>query len=79
MKRKQPVVNRVELPTRSPTIHGAVLYLLLDRFDAAGWVWGVAGTLYVLLVVASVIQIFFREKQRSVFGGVDDIGAPHSD
>ncbi len=33
----------------------AVVWLLLDRFNPAGWIWGVVGTICVLNMIISVL------------------------
>lgn len=45
------------LPTRLPTMPTAVAFLLLDRFKAPGWIWGVAGTMIVLWWVSCIISV----------------------
>jgi hypothetical protein len=45
------------LPTRLPTTQTAVAFLLLDRFAAPGWVWGVVGTVIVLWWVSCIISV----------------------
>jgi hypothetical protein len=35
----------------------AIVYLLLDKFQAAGWVWGVVGTLLALIWLVGIISI----------------------
>ena len=36
----------------------ALAYLLLDRWQAAGWVWGVVGTVLALVWVIALIRMF---------------------
>lgn len=53
------VIKRSELPTHLPWTGTAVAYLLLDKFHAPSWVWGVVGTLYALvwiIVVAAIVK-----------------------
>lgn len=60
MKSKK-VLSQKQLPIRSP-IWGCIVYwLLLDRLDAAGWVWGVAGTLLAVLVISWVCSLFMYD------------------
>lgn len=37
---------------------GAVAWLLLDRLQSPGWIWGVSFTLYGLYVLSEVIAFF---------------------
>jgi hypothetical protein len=41
------------LPAQLPSQTTALVYLLLEHFDAPGWVWGVVGTLLVMVWVAA--------------------------
>jgi hypothetical protein len=49
------------LPTRLPVISTAVVYLLLDRHNAPGWVWGVFITLYALYWLGAA-AVLYRAK-----------------
>ena len=53
MKRKK-VIKYGNMPTKLPVLQTAVGYLLLVKFDAAGWVWGIFGTLCFLLWLGAV-------------------------
>ncbi len=46
------------LPPRLPILLGIVLWLLLDRLQPPGWVWGGAWTVYGLYVVLIVTGMF---------------------
>ncbi len=39
----------------------AVVWLLMDRFDPPGWLWGVIGCLCALLLAASVYDMLEAE------------------
>jgi hypothetical protein len=39
----------------------AVVWLLLDRFDPPGWVWGVVATLCAIILALSLWDIFSAE------------------
>lgn len=39
----------------------AVIWLLLDRLQPPGWVWGVAGTLCVILAAIDLYDFFTAE------------------
>lgn len=61
MKRRK-VISRSFLPTRGvPTIPTIVYWLLLERLGAPGWVWGVVGTLVVVLWAGCLWDIFSSE------------------
>jgi hypothetical protein len=51
------VIKQANLAPRLPLTFTAVAYLLLDKFDAAGWIWGVLGTLIVVIWIASIVGI----------------------
>lgn len=57
------------LPPRLPLFHGIVLWLLLDRLDAHGIVWGAVGMLWGLWFIAAFIEII-----RSDEGGLPGFG-----
>ncbi len=54
MKRPRYVLPLSVLPTRLPIGLTAIVYLLCDRFDAPGWVWGVIGTVMALLWIGAI-------------------------
>lgn len=58
---KRTVVSWKNLPTRMPLIFTAVCWLLLDRFDSPGWVWGVVGTLVVALWFVWIADVLQRD------------------
>jgi hypothetical protein len=39
----------------------AVVWLLLDRWQPPGWVWGVVGTVCAVVFIASLIDFFTAE------------------
>ena len=60
--KQRKVVSGKNLAMRSPLLVTLVFYLLLDRFDAAGWVWGVVGTIMAILWVIWIVDIFNIEQ-----------------
>lgn len=56
------VVSRKNLPAKLPIYSTAVAYLLLDKFHAADWVWGVIGTLYTLIWIICIVAIVKQEQ-----------------
>lgn len=59
MKRK--VISPKSLPTRLPVTFTMVLGLLLDRYDAPGWVWGATGAIMLLIWVAAAIGKVYED------------------
>jgi len=70
VKPKLKVISYRNLPVRLPFVGTAVGWLLLDRFHAPGWVWGIAATLCAimwavsifLLVAEETVDIFLSDK-----------------
>jgi hypothetical protein len=60
MKTRKAISNK-NLSSKSPILLGAVLYLLLDRFNASGVVWGIVIALYGIMFIAWVIDLFNTE------------------
>lgn len=54
---KQKVISRRNLPIRMPLVKTVVAYLLLDRLNAAGWVWGIVITLFSIYWLIFIIAI----------------------
>ncbi len=50
--------GRFYMPLQSTLI----AYLLLDRFNASGIVWGIVGTLYVILWALWIFSLFITER-----------------
>lgn len=48
-----------------PIHFGITLYLLLDRFSAAQWVWGIVGTLYAILFLAKGYVVYHTSYSKS--------------
>jgi len=55
--KKRVVIKVSSLPVRPPILLAAVLWLLLDRFDAPGWAFGVMWTLIAMLVVGFLVGL----------------------
>jgi len=51
------VIHRSQLPTRLPVTFAIAVYLLLDKLQAPGWVWGIAVTLLALVCISAVIGV----------------------
>jgi hypothetical protein len=55
------------MPAQWPVQTTALAYLLLDRWSAAGWVWGVVGTVLALFWVLAVVRMY-TDKQKPLAG-----------
>ena len=51
------VIKQANIAPRLPLTFTAVTYLFLDKFDATGWIWGVMGTLILVMWIASITTI----------------------
>jgi len=60
MQKKNVLANN-SLPTRLPIQFTAIVYLLLDKFQAVEWVWGAAGVFVVLLWIGAIIAMSNEE------------------
>jgi len=58
-RKAQPtkVIKPSNLQAQLPFTTTGVAYLLLDKFDAAQWVWGALGVVFVLLWIAAIVKI----------------------
>ena len=56
------VIPYKNLPGRIPIWSTAVVWLVLDRLAAPGWVWGICGTIWCFIWVFSVIAIHTQEQ-----------------
>ena len=71
MKTKK-VVSYDNLPTRLPIWPTGTAFLLLDRFHAVGWVWGIFGTLFALIWIVALYAVWTQESTPVVFAGSTD-------
>lgn len=55
---KSKYINPKYLPPRLPLQFTALVLLILDRFDAAGWIWGVAGSFLALAWIGALAMIY---------------------
>jgi hypothetical protein len=51
------VISHKNLPTRLPIWTTVTAGLLLDRFSSPDWVWGIVGTLFVIVWIVCIISI----------------------
>ena len=59
MKRK--VIDSKNLPMRPPLIGVLVAWLVIDKLDAPGWVWGAVGLFFAFLWIAWLFDVSTRE------------------
>jgi hypothetical protein len=55
------VVHRKNLPASLPIFPTMTFWLILDRLHAPQWLWGVIGTILVLVWILRVIAILHTE------------------
>ena len=60
MKRVK-VIKRVNLPAKLPFTLTAVIYLLLDKFNATEWIWGASGIILLIMWVGSITALFMQD------------------
>lgn len=53
--KKRRVISRANLPVRLPVWQTVTMVLVLDRFGAPGWLWGVAVTLVAIQWVLTYV------------------------
>jgi hypothetical protein len=49
-------------PRKIPLVFWAVVGLVMDRFNAPGWAWGVVGTCAVVGIVLCITDFFLSEE-----------------
>jgi len=59
--KKVKVVSPNNLRARAPLASTILSYLLLERFEAQGWVWGVVGTLFAIVWIAWASRVWNEE------------------
>ncbi|MBW9334569.1 hypothetical protein FEE59_13705 [Herbaspirillum sp. RU 5E] len=59
---KRNVISRKNLPVRLPMPLTISLGLLIDRLDAPGWVWGVAGTAMAIIWISAILLLAAEEE-----------------
>lgn len=64
--KSRKVISDACLPVRLPIYPTVTVLLLLDRFHAPGWLWGVMCTLYGALLVAGAC-LKWSEKPADIF------------
>lgn len=59
--KKVKVLQYNNLPTRPPAVSTALMYLLLDKYNAPGWLWGVIATLYAITWIVTIWKMIDEE------------------
>lgn len=59
--KKTKVIARTNLPTRPPLLFSMVVYLMLEHFNAAGWVYGIVGTIAVIFWICFFVNLFDQD------------------
>ncbi len=54
---KKRVISPKNLPSKIPVYQALIVYLMLDKLNAADWVWGVMGTIMAVVIIGSLIEI----------------------
>lgn len=49
------------MPVAFPVFPTLTLYLMLDKFNAPGWLWGVLGTVMAIIWIACIVEIYTCE------------------
>lgn len=60
------VIDQKNLPVKLPVFPTATAWLLLDRFQAPGWVQGCVYTLFGLIWLASIIAVW-KQQPTNIF------------
>ena len=66
MNKVKHVIHTNNQKTFLPLHSTVTCFLLLKYLDAAGWLWGVCGTIWVVLWAVSIYNITI-EKQHDIF------------
>jgi hypothetical protein len=56
MNTKQKVIASKNIQLSFPLSLTILAYLLLDKFNASGWLWGVVGTIFVIWYIAVIFS-----------------------
>lgn len=59
--KKTKVIASKNLPMRPPLWTSLVAWLLLDRFQPPGWVWGAVGCLFAFAWIVYFCTLFVHE------------------
>ena len=59
---QKKVINAKNKSVPLPVVGSIAWYLLLDKFNAPGWLWGALGFAFTIVWVAAIVDIFNREE-----------------
>jgi len=59
--KKLKKIARQNIPHNFPVVSTTVAWLLLDRLDASGIVWGIVGTVFAILWVLVLLDIVWSD------------------
>ena len=54
--KKHKVISGRNLLMRNPAMVILLWYLLLDKWNAPQYVWGIVGTIYAIVLIATIID-----------------------
>jgi hypothetical protein len=60
--KKRKALSTQNRPAGFGLLFPIVMYLLLDKIDAAPWAWGAVGTIVVIVVIANIVDYFTCEQ-----------------
>jgi len=60
--KKRKVIDDMNLPVKPPLTTGLLIWLLLRSYNTPGWVLGVFGTLFGILVFGWILSFWTEEK-----------------
>ena len=66
--KKTKVISTKNMPFRLPIYQTLVAWLVLERMDASGWIYGAVGMLFVFVWIIAICGLIYSE-QVSVLGG----------
>jgi len=58
---KHKVIAGKNLPAKLPIALSVALWLLMDRYHAPGWLWGVVGTVMAIYWILEIVGICTQE------------------
>jgi len=59
--KKLKKIARQNIPHNFPVVSTTVAWLLLDRLDASGIVWGIVGTIFAIWWVLTILDIGYSD------------------
>ena len=59
--KKTKRIKASNMPSKLPVDATAITYLLLENFDAAGWIWGACGVVIIFLWAIQIYSVCTAE------------------